>query len=138
MVQLTAGLYTHHYQYNFRQEFPDLEMPTKNLIDTEGIAYTQNDGGHFTWEQTKIRYHRDGYYTYVTAQNEDFAYIRDVMGWPPDKRVKGVSQRDLPLGSGMAFDASTDSTQLGGWQGSIYHRRKLAHGVFILLSRILF
>ncbi len=117
--------YTPTINYNFRQEFPDLEMPTENLIDTEGIAYTQND----RWWTFHMGNRPKSVITEMAItpmlqrMNEDFAYIRDVMGWPPDKRVKrGYRSAIYLLGSGMAFDASTDSTQLGGWQGSIYHK----------------
>jgi len=56
----------------------------------------------------------------LKKMNEDFAYFRDVMGWPPDNRAKKGYRSTIYLyGSGTGCsDSQKDSTAQGGWQSS--------------------
>jgi len=56
----------------------------------------------------------------LERMNEEFAYFRDVMGWPPDSRArKGLRSAIYLFGSGMVCsDSQRDSTAQGGWQSS--------------------
>jgi hypothetical protein len=56
----------------------------------------------------------------LARMNEEFAYFRDVMGWPPDKRAKNGYRSAIYLyGSGArCSDNQADSTAEGGWQSS--------------------
>ena len=61
---------------------------------------------------------------YKAAQNmvekydEDFAYIRDYMGWPPDLSArKGYKSFVYVFGSGLKNDSESNTTQ-GGYQSS--------------------
>lgn len=52
--------------------------------------------------------------------NKDFAYFRDTMGWPPDRRAKeGYRSAIYLFGSGLSCIDNADSTELGGWQSGI-------------------
>ena len=51
--------------------------------------------------------------------NEDMAYIRDVMGWPPDPMPQaGYFSSVYLYGSGLCTD-NASNTEQGGWQSSI-------------------
>ncbi|MDA3879126.1 MAG: T9SS type A sorting domain-containing protein [Prolixibacteraceae bacterium] len=109
--------------YDFRDEFPGLEMPTENLqdCDPELIAGTQSSGWWtFMWgHEAKSVVTEAAITPMLDRMNEDFAYFRDVMGWPPDKRVKDGFRSTIYLyGSGLCTD-NEDSTALGGWQSSV-------------------
>ncbi len=109
--------------YNFKDEYPDIQMPTKDLNDCS-VAGTQSSGWWtFKWGNNKN--------TLVTSEaitpllermNKDFAYFRDTMGWPPDKRAKkGYRSAIYLYGSGLCTDKASN-TDLGGWQSSIYYQ----------------
>lgn len=58
----------------------------------------------------------------LDRMNAEFAYFRDVMGWPPDKRAKRGYYSSIYLyGSGLCTD-NAPNTATGGWQGSIYYQ----------------
>jgi len=53
--------------------------------------------------------------------NTDFAYFRNEMGWPPDKRAKNGYKSAIYLyGSGLCTD-NASNTETRGWQSSIYY-----------------
>lgn len=115
--------YSPTLNYNFRQEYPDLEMPTKDRQDCNA----SNIGGQissgwwtFIWgKKKKSVITEDAILPMLEKFNTDFAYIRDTMGWPPDRRAKeGYRSAIYLFGSGLCTD-NADSTELGGWQGSI-------------------
>jgi len=56
----------------------------------------------------------------LKKMNDDFAYFRDIMGWPPDRRAKKGYRSTIYLyGSGTGCsDSERDSTAQGGWQSS--------------------
>jgi hypothetical protein len=67
----------------------------------------------------------------LQKMNQDFAYFRDVMGWPPDKRAqKGYRSAIYLYGSGLCTD-SASNTEKGGWQSSIYYNGESWHMVLL-------
>ena len=109
--------------YDASSEFPNLQMPTQDLPDVNNVAWTISD----RWWTFKAGPNARSVVTATAVEpmlerfNEDFAYIRDVMGWPPDKRAKNGYRSAIYLyGSGLSTD-NEDSTALGGWQGSVYY-----------------
>ncbi|MBQ0046893.1 MAG: T9SS type A sorting domain-containing protein [Prevotellaceae bacterium] len=56
----------------------------------------------------------------VEKYDDDFAYIRDYMGWPPDKSARdGYKSFVYIFGSGLKND-NTSNTEKGGYQSSTY------------------
>lgn len=54
----------------------------------------------------------------IKKYDDDFAYIRDYMGWPPDKSARdGYKSFVYIFGSGLAND-NTSNTEKGGYQGN--------------------
>ncbi|MBN1759134.1 MAG: hypothetical protein JW863_12490 [Chitinispirillaceae bacterium] len=117
----TWPVYNPTIDYNFRDEFPAIAMPTKDLDDCQGVAGTLSNGWWtFKWgskknslvTETAIR-------PMLERLNEDFAYFRDTMGWPPDKRVQnGYRSAVYLFGSGLCTD-NASNTEKGGWQSSV-------------------
>ena len=115
--------YSPSIHYNFKDEFPALEMPTQDLDDCPEVVGTQSDGWWtYKWGPNAKSVVTEAAITpMLERMNKDFAYFRDTMGWPPDKRAKNGYRSAIYLfGSGLCTD-DKDSTALGGWQGSIYH-----------------
>ncbi len=110
--------------YNFKQEFPNLAEPTKDLDDCPSVVGTQSSGWWtFKWGPKAKSVITSAAITPLLARmNKDFAYFRDVMGWPPDKRAKNGYRSAIYLyGSGLCTD-NADSTALGGWQSAINYK----------------
>ncbi len=108
-------------KYNFKDEFPALAMPTRDNVDATPVAGTISSGWWtFKWgPKAKSLIDSACVIPMLARLNQDFAYFRDSLGWPPDKRVKNGYRSAVYLyGSGMNTD-NKDSTALGGWQGSI-------------------
>ncbi len=113
--------YSPTISYNYKQEFPNLTMPTKDLNDCSNVAGTMSSGWWtFKWGPKASKKVTTAAITQMLNKvNTDFAYIRDTMGWPPDKRIKNGYRSAIYLyGSGLCTDTA-DSTALGGWMGSI-------------------
>lgn len=54
----------------------------------------------------------------IEKYDDDFAYIRDYMGWPPDRNARdGYKSFVYIFGSGLAND-NTSNTEKGGYQSS--------------------
>lgn len=112
--------------YNFRDEYPDLEMPTKDLDDCPEVVGTQSSGWWtFKWgPNTRSEITEAAITPMLERFNEDFAYFRDEMGWPPDKRARNGYRSAIYLyGSGLCTD-DADTTALGGWMGSINYQNE--------------
>ena len=57
----------------------------------------------------------------IKKYDEDFAYIREQMGWPPDLRARnGYRSLIYIFGSGLQKD-DTPNTEAGGYQGAIWY-----------------
>ncbi len=120
--------HTPKFSYYFRDEYPDLETPTKShkFYKKDGSAANMVEGEWWT------AYWGDGlnsvcgtaddnwgncFENMVKKFDEDFAYIRDNMGWPPDKSPKkGYKSFIYVFGSGLQND-NTDPEEMGGYQG---------------------
>lgn len=107
--------------YNFRDEFPALQEPVLELDDCPGVT------GHISSGWWTFRWGPSANPLVTPAavnpmlerMNRDFAYFRDVMGWPPDKRAKrGYRSAIYLYGSGLCTD-NASNTETGGWQSSI-------------------
>jgi hypothetical protein len=110
--------------YDFRDEFPAMTQPTQDLNDCPGVVGSQSSGWWtFKWGANANTLVTAASITPMLARmNEEFAYFRDVMGWPPDKRAKNGYRSAIYLyGSGLCTDNATN-TALGGWQSSISYQ----------------
>ena len=109
--------------YDYRSEYPALEPPTKMLPENNNqkgymadgwwaVAWGPNTNAHVTETAKK---------NLLAKMNEDFAFFRDVMGWPPDKRARnGYYSTVYVFGSGLYSD-SADKYARGGWQGATWY-----------------
>nr|WP_321451195.1 T9SS type A sorting domain-containing protein [uncultured Carboxylicivirga sp.] len=110
--------------YDFKDEFPELEMPTKDLDDCENVEGRLSSGWWtFVWgPNARSEITEAAIQPMLDRFNQDFAYFRDVMGWPPDKRIKNGYRSAIYLyGSGLSTDDADDEA-LGGWMGSINYQ----------------
>lgn len=110
--------------YRFRTEYPDFKPPAKVLEDTAGVAGTVASG----WWCFRYGSNKNDLVTetawkpMLDRMNESFAYFRDVMGWPPDKRAReGYYSTIYLFGSGMSTDRARN-TDTGGWMGNVRFR----------------
>ena len=110
--------------YDYRNEYPALNPPTRMLPENNNqgsrweadgwwaVAWGPNLNGHVT------KTAREGL---LAKMNEDFAFFRDVMGWPPDKRARnGYYSTVYVYGSGL-FSDNADKYARGGWQGTTWY-----------------
>lgn len=114
--------YSPTINYNFKDEFPALKMPTKDLDDCSQVVGTQSsEWWTFKWGPNKKSLVTEAAITPLLKRlNSDFAYFRDEMGWPPDKRAKeGYRSAVYLYGSGLSCIDNADSTELGGWQSAV-------------------
>jgi hypothetical protein len=123
----TWPVYDSTLQYDFKSDYPDFPKPLKNLEED----YPGYDGCN---SATSRNY---GSWTFVKGPNAnplvtdaavdallkrldgDFTYLRDNMGWPPDKLYRAGYRSSVYLyGSGLCTD-SAPNTELGGWQSGV-------------------
>ncbi|MCX7725218.1 MAG: T9SS type A sorting domain-containing protein [Chitinispirillaceae bacterium] len=107
--------------YNFKEENPNFPEPTKDLEDCSGVVGRKSIGWWtFVWGKNKNSLVTDTAITLLLQfMNKEFAYFRDVMGWPPDKRARNGYRSAIYLyGSGLCTD-NASNTEKGGWQSSI-------------------
>ncbi|MVT12252.1 T9SS type A sorting domain-containing protein [Chitinophaga tropicalis] len=122
----TWPAYSPTISYDFRSEYPSLQTPQQVLNDCPQVVGTQSsDWWTFRWGPKKKSVVTSAAITPMLARmNKDFAYFRDTMGWPPDLRARsGYKSAVYLYGSGLCTDQA-DSTELGGWQSSIYYNGK--------------
>ena len=109
--------------YDYRSEYPSLQPPTKFLPeDNNQQGYMADGWWAIAWGPKTSKYvTEEAKKNILKKMNEDFAYFRDVMGWPPDKRARnGYYSTIYVYGSGLYSD-SADSTEMGGWQSATYY-----------------
>jgi len=109
--------------YDFRDEYPDLTEPQNILEDCEGVEGTQSSGWWtFRWGADANPLVTEAAITpMLERMNHDFAYFRNEMGWPPDKRAKrGYKSAIYLYGSGLCTD-DAPNTATGGWMGNIHY-----------------
>lgn len=115
--------YSPTLDYDYRSEYPSLEAPTKFLPENNNQKGYMADGWWaIAWGPKTSSYVTDVAKKNILAKmNEDFAYFRDEMGWPPDKRARnGYYSTIYVYGSGLNSDPA-DSTATGGWQGATWY-----------------
>ncbi len=116
---------TARFSYNFRQEYPDMQPPTKTHNFFKKNGQPANTLASEWWSvhwgddlNPEVAGNTKNAFTNMLELfEEDFAYIRDYMGWPPDKSPKfGYRSFIYVFGSGLANDNSPN-TEMGGYQG---------------------
>lgn len=130
----TWAPYNPTIHYNFKDEYPNISKPLRDLDDCSGVVGSiQSEWWTFKWGPNK-RSLVDSAAVLAMLQrmDTDFAYFRDSLGWPPDRRAKeGYKSAIYLYGSGLCTDKQ-DSNALGGWQSSIYSNGK--HYPMVLIS----
>ena len=108
--------------YDYRSEYPALDPPTKMLPENNNAQGYMADG----WWAVAWGPKTNPHVTEVAKQgllakmNEDFAFFRDEMGWPPDKRARnGYYSTVYVYGSGLNSD-NANMYECGGWQGATW------------------
>jgi hypothetical protein len=107
--------------YNFKNEFQALDTPIVDLDDCSGVVGSQSSGWWtFRWgADANSLVTSAAIAPLLERMNTDFAYFRDSMGWPPDKRARhGYRSAIYLYGSGLCTD-NAKNTEKGGWQSSI-------------------
>lgn len=115
--------YSPTLDYDYRSEYPNLEPPTKFLPENNNQQGYMADGWWaIAWGPKTSKYVTEtAKKNILKKMNEDFAYFRDEMGWPPDKRARnGYYSTVYVFGSGLYSD-SADSTATGGWQSATWY-----------------
>ena len=112
--------YSPTLNYNFKDEFPALKEPAKDLDDCNEAGTISDGWWTFKWGANKNALVTEAAIKPLLARmNKDFAYFRDTMGWPPDKRAKeGYRSAIYLYGSGLCTD-NEPNTAKGGWQSAI-------------------
>ena len=110
--------------YDYRSEYPALDPPTRMLPEGNNMQGYMADG----WWAVAWGPKTNPYVTDVAKENllkkmnEDFAFFRDEMGWPPDKRARnGYYSTVYVYGSGLYSD-NADMYATGGWQGATWYQ----------------
>ncbi len=117
--------YSPTLNYDFRWEYPQLQAPTKGrLPENMNVARER----HGEWWSVAVGPNANKAITdtslvlLVKKMDEDFAYFRNVFGWPPDKRARnGYYSQVYGYGSGVGTD-NEPNTALGGWQSATSYR----------------
>lgn len=117
------------FSYNYTDEFPNgFAQPTKshNILKKDGTAANRVDGDWWcAYWGDNLNSEVDGnnknaFTNMVEKFDDDFAYIRDEMGWPPDANIQnGWRSYIYTFGSGLAND-DADNTEKGGYQSAAY------------------
>ena len=118
--------YSPTLNYDFRSEYPALPPPTKGRLP-ENVNVAREKHGE--WWSVAVGPNANALISDTSMvllakkMDEDFAYFRDVFGWPPDKRARnGYYSQVYGYGSGLSFDAGTPNTATGGWQSATNYR----------------
>jgi len=123
-VSYTWPEYNPTLNYDFRWEYPTLSAPTKGRLP-EPMTIAREKHGE--WWSVAVGPNANPAITdtalvlLVKKMDEDFAYFRDVFGWPPDKRARnGYYSQIYGYGSGVGTD-NEPNTALGGWQSGTWY-----------------
>lgn len=119
--------YSPDLDYNFTNEFTGLPPPTNILNDCSGVTTTITLPSNWFCFRFGTNKHSlvtsNAWIPMLERLNSEFAYIRDEMGWPPDKRAKrGYYSAVYLYGSGTCVGGQSNDT--GGWQGTIIYNRE--------------
>jgi hypothetical protein len=110
--------------YHFSRDNPDFGAPTKVLDDVTGVAGTVKSGWWcFRYgDNANALVTEAAWKPMLKRMNEESAYFREVMGWPPDKRARrGYYSTIYLFGSGLGTDKAANTAK-GGWMGSVHHK----------------
>jgi chitodextrinase len=113
--------YNPNISYNFKDEYGTIPTPTNVLNDCSGVVgTTSSEWWCFRWGATKNSLVTSAAINPMLSRfNTDFAYFRDVMGWPPDSRaLNGYRSAIYLYGSSLCTD-NAPNTALGGWQSAV-------------------
>lgn len=116
--------YSPNLDYNVNKAYPALKPPTKVLDDVAGVAGTVKSGWWcFRYGKDANKLVTEKAWTPMLAyMDTEFAYFREVMGWPADKRARGGYYSTIYLfGSGLSTDKAKN-TDLGGWQSVVSYK----------------
>jgi chitodextrinase len=117
----TWPTYSPNITYNYKDQYGTIATPTKVLDDCSGVVgTTSSDWWCFRWGANKNSLvTSNAINPMLTRFNKDFAYFRDIMGWPPDSRaLNGYRSAIYLYGSGLCTD-NASNTELGGWQSAV-------------------
>lgn len=117
-------VYSPNVRYNFKELNPSFPEPTKVLNDCPQVAGEISDRWFvFRWGPERRKDISDlAIQNMLDRMNTDFAYFRNVMGWPADKRARNGYRSAVYLyGSGLCTD-NADTTAQGGWQSTINYQ----------------
>jgi len=120
----TFPAYEPNLDYDFRDEFADIDPSSFEVYlgcDESEVAGYRTDGWFaFIWGPNRNPDITDEDIDQMLAElNEDMAYARDVMGWPPDRLAQeGYYSNVYLYGSGLCTD-NASNTETGGWQSGI-------------------
>ena len=115
--------------YDFLQYYTMPEMPAKNMTGVVTGEAWRYDQGWFTFVQGKkanalVKEKEASAKRMLEQLNEDFRYLREEMGWLPDRNaMEGYRSAVYLYGSGLSTD-NEPNTATGGWQGSVYWNGK--------------
>ncbi|MFI1773476.1 T9SS type A sorting domain-containing protein [Thalassobellus citreus] len=120
-------VYDNTLQYDWKSEYPDFPIPIKNLEED----YPGYSGCDVAWSRNY------GAWTFNAGSNanalvtdtavdlmlkrldEDFSFLINNMGWPPDKLYRAGYRSSVYLfGSNLCTD-NEPNTALGGWQSGV-------------------
>ncbi|MCB1130243.1 MAG: hypothetical protein KDN05_03880, partial [Verrucomicrobiae bacterium] len=119
-AEYTWPAYSPAVAYDFRDEYPGIEPPTKVLPGVTGVegTYTSEWWCFVRGTNTHPSVTAAAWEPMLQRYEDDFNYITDVMGYPRDKRAKnGYYSTIYLLGSGLSTDNLTWD-DAGGWMGS--------------------
>jgi len=123
------------FSYNFKDEYGEIPQPENILGDVgdtdrfgKPVHRVNGDWWTAVWgSDLNTEVGTDSATVYKAAENmvkkfdTDFAYIRDVMGWPPDIRArKGYKSMVYIFGSGLQRD-NASKTEQGGYQSALWY-----------------
>lgn len=128
--------FSHDWTKDAKYKYGVYEKPTKNLgdvgdTDRNGKPVQRVDGEWWSvvwgsdlnpicgaYDSEEVRKCAENM---IKKYDEDFAYIREHMGWPPDLRARnGYRSLIYIFGSGLLKD-NTPNTEAGGYQGAIWY-----------------
>lgn len=114
--------YSPTLDFDFRTEY-SFEMPENDMTKgVTGVGWRMDDRW-WTFVAGKKANHlvtEEAVRPLLERLNTDFDYLRDVMGWAPDRNVQNGYRSAVYLyGSGLSTD-NADSTETGGWQSALY------------------
>ena len=115
--------------YDFLDDYTMPEMPTKNMTGVVGGEAWRYDDRWFTFVQGKnanplVKENEAAAKRMLAQLNEDFEYLRNEMGWLPDRNaMEGYRSTVYLYGSGLSTD-NEPNTATGGWQSSVYNGGK--------------